>query len=61
MTIGSKETIQRRIGEAQKSCCLRQNIPQNVIAERSGISPTAGLGEMKGTDVLREIKEVQGR
>ena len=41
MTIGCKETLLKRIGEALKERRLRQNIPQNVLAERSGISLTA--------------------
>ena len=41
MTIGNKEAILKRIGEALKERRLRQNIPQNVLAERSGISLTA--------------------
>ena len=41
MTIGNRETILKRIGEALKTHRLRQNIPQNVLAERSGISLTA--------------------
>ena len=41
MTIGNRETILKRIGEALKTHRLRQNIPQNVLAERSSISLTA--------------------
>lgn len=41
MTIGSKETILKRVGEALRTHRLRQNMPQNVLAERSGISLTA--------------------
>lgn len=41
MTIGSKNSILRRIGEAIREHRLRQNIPQQVLAERSGISTTA--------------------
>lgn len=41
MTIGSRETILKRIGEALKERRLRKNIPQSVLAERSGISVTA--------------------
>ena len=58
MTIGSKETILKRIGEALKAHRLRQNIPQNVLAERSGISLTAvkrlenGDGATLGSFVL---------
>ena len=58
MTIGNKETILKRIGEALKAHRLRQNIPQNVLAERSGISLTAvkrlenGDGATLGSFVL---------
>ena len=49
MTIGSKETMLKRIGEALKERRLRQNIPQNVLAERSGISLTA-IKRLEGGD-----------
>ena len=58
MTIGNRETILKRIGEALKTHRLRQNIPQNVLAERSGISLTAvkrlesGEGATLGSFVL---------
>ena len=58
MTIGNKETILKRIGEALKTHRLRQNIPQKVLAERSGISLTAvkrlenGDGATLGSFVL---------
>lgn len=58
MTIGSKEAILKRIGEALKERRLRQNIPQQVLAERSGISLTAlkrlesGAGATLGSFVL---------
>ena len=58
MTIGSKETILKRIGDALKERRLRQNLPQNILAERSGISLTAvkrlenGDGATLGSFVL---------
>ena len=58
MVIGSKESILVRIGEALKAHRLRQNIPQQVLAERSGISLTAvkrlesGEGATLGSFVL---------
>ena len=58
MTIGNRETILKRIGEALKTHRLRQNIPQNVLAERSSISLTAvkrlesGEGATLGSFVL---------
>ena len=58
MTIGSKETLLKRIGEALKAHRLRQNIPQNVLAERSSLSLTAvkrlenGDGATLGSFVL---------
>ena len=48
----------KRIGEALKERRLRQNIPQQVLAERSGISLTAlkrlesGAGATLGSFVL---------
>jgi len=41
MLIGSKEEILKRIGVALRKHRLRQNLPQNVLAERSGLSLTA--------------------
>ena len=58
MTIGNRETILKRIGKALKTHRLRQNIPQNVLAERSSISLTAvkrlesGEGATLGSFVL---------
>lgn len=58
MTIGSKDEILKRIGEALREHRLRQNLPQSVVAERSGISLTCvkrlenGLGATLGTFVL---------
>ena len=58
MVIGSKESILARIGAALKAHRLRQNIPQQVLAERSGISLTAvkrlegGEGATLGSFVL---------
>lgn len=58
MTIGNKESILKRIGAALKERRLRQNILQNVLAERSGVSLTAvkrlenGQGATLGSFVL---------
>ena len=58
MTIGCKETILKRIGEALKERRLRQNVTQNMLAERSGISLTTvkrlenGDGATLGSFVL---------
>ena len=58
MTIGTKKEIIQRIGKALKEHRLRQNIPQNVLAERSGLSLTAvkrlenGDGATLGSFVL---------
>jgi len=41
MTLGSKDDILRRIGLSLKEHRLRQNLPQSVLAERSGLSLTA--------------------
>ena len=41
MTIGSRENILKRIGEALRTYRLRLNIPQKILAERSGISLTS--------------------
>ena len=41
MTIGSRGDILKRIGAALKEHRLRKNVPQHVLAERSGISLTA--------------------
>ena len=57
MTIGSKDDILRRIGKSLKEHRLRQNVPQGVLAERSGVSLTSvrrlegGLGATLGTFV----------
>ena len=55
MTIGFKETILKRNGEALKERRLRQNIPQNVLA----VAERFGIGTAKRA--LREIKEVLGK
>ena len=57
MTIGSKERILQRIGEALKVHRLRLNLPQKVVADRSGVSLTSvkrlegGEGATLGTFV----------
>ena len=57
MTIGSKDLILHRIGEALKVHRLRSNLPQKVVAERSGVSLTSvkrlesGVGATLGTFV----------
>ena len=64
MTIGSKDEILKRIGVALKEHRLRQNLPQKVLAERSGLSLTAvkrlesGLGATLGSfvQVCRTLK-----
>lgn len=64
MTIGTKKEILQRIGKALKEHRLRQNIPQNVLAERGGVSLTSvkrlesGLGATLGTfvEVCRVLK-----
>ena len=58
MIIGTKDEILRRIGAALKEHRLRQNLPQNVLAERSGVSLTSvkrlegGQGATLGTFLL---------
>ena len=57
MTVGNKELILRRIGEALKVHRLRLNLPQKVVAERSSVSLTSvkrlesGEGATLGTFV----------
>lgn len=57
MTIGSKDLILHRIGEALRVRRLRLNLPQKVVAERSGVSLTSvkrlesGEGATLGTFV----------
>jgi len=57
MVIGSKDDILRRIGQSLREHRLRQNVPQSVLAERSGLSLTAvkrlenGLGATLGSFV----------
>lgn len=57
MTIGSKDEILKRIGESLREHRLRQNMPQSVVADRSGISLTCvkrlenGLGATLGSFV----------
>lgn len=41
MTIGSRDDILKRIGQSLKEHRLRQNLPQGILAERSGISLTS--------------------
>ena len=41
MVIGNKEKILQRIGASLKEHRLRQNVTQNMLAERAGISLTA--------------------
>lgn len=41
MVIGDKDTILRRIGAALREQRLRRNLPQAVLAERSGLSLTS--------------------
>ncbi len=41
MIIGTKKEVMKRIGEAIKARRLRRNIPQQVLAERSGVSLTS--------------------
>lgn len=41
MVIGTKGEIQKRIGEALREHRLRLNLPQKVVAERSGLSLTS--------------------
>lgn len=58
MVVGNRVVLLKRIGEALKAHRLRRNIPQNVLAERSGISLTAvkrlegGAGATLGSFVL---------
>lgn len=49
MTIGSKDLILHRIGEALKAHRLRANLPQKVVAERSGVSLTS-VKRLEGGD-----------
>ena len=57
MVFGNKDELLRRIGVALRTHRLRQNMPQSVLAERSGISLTAvkrlegGLGATLGSFV----------
>ena len=57
MTIGTRESILRRIGVAVREHRLRKNITQKMLAERSGISLTAvkhlerGVGATLGSFV----------
>lgn len=54
MTIGTRDDILKRIGTSLKEQRLRQNLPQSVLAERSGVSLTSikrlegGLGATLG-------------
>ena len=58
MTIGSKEEVLKRIGVALREHRLMLNLPQSVVASRSGVSLTAvkhlenGEGATLGTFVL---------
>ena len=58
MIVGNKDEILVRIGDAVKNERLRQNITQEVLAERSGVSLNAvkhlesGSGVTLGTFVL---------
>lgn len=58
MTIGSKEDVLKRIGAALREHRLMMNLPQAVVAARSGVSLTAvkhlenGEGATLGTFVL---------
>jgi len=57
MVIGNKDDILKRIGQSLREHRLRQNLPQSVLAERSGLSLTAvkrlenGLGATLGSFV----------
>jgi len=57
MVIGSKGDILKRIGISLRAHRLRLNLPQSVLAERSGVSLTAvkrlesGLGATLGSFV----------
>jgi len=57
MTIGSRDEILKRIGCSLREQRLRKNLPQSVLAERSGLSLTAvkrlegGLGATLGSFV----------
>ena len=57
MTIGSKEDVLKRIGVALREHRLAMNLPQSVVAARSGVSLTAvkhlesGAGATLGTFV----------
>ena len=58
MVYGTKEEILSRVGGALKTCRLQQNISQQVLAERSGVSLNAvknletGSGATLGTFIL---------
>lgn len=64
MVIGSTDEILQRIGRSLKAYRLRQNLPQSVLAERSGLSLTVvkrlegGMGATLGSFV--EICRVLG-
>jgi len=57
MVVGTKDEILLRIGRSLKEHRLRQNLPQNILAERSAVSLTSvkrlesGLGATLGTFV----------
>ena len=58
MVYRTKEEILSRVGGALKTCRLQQNISQQVLAERSGVSLNAvknletGSGATLGTFIL---------
>ena len=58
MVYGTKEEILSHVGGALKACRLQQNISQQVLAERSGVSLNAvknletGSGATLGTFIL---------
>ena len=58
MVYGTKEEILSQVGGALKACRLQQNISQQVLAERSGVSLNAvknletGSGATLGTFIL---------
>ena len=58
MVYGTKGEILSRLGGALKTCRLQQNISQQVLAERSGVSLNAvknletGSGATLGTFIL---------
>ena len=55
MVLGDREALLKRIGTAVREHRLRKNLPQKVVAERSGVSLTAlkrlesGAGATLGT------------